>query len=60
MFAESSASDLFRKFMGNETICSTSQMARKPMNVNKNQLYQNINIYDLIVSNALIVFEYIH
>ena len=38
MFAESSASDLFRKFMGNETNCSTNQMARKPMNVNKNQL----------------------
>ena len=35
MFAESSASDLFRKFMGNETNCSTNQMARKPMNVNK-------------------------
>ena len=35
MFAESSASDLFRKFIGNETNCSTNQMARKPMNVNK-------------------------
>ena len=38
MFAESSASDLFRKFMGNESNCSTNQMARKPMNVNKNKL----------------------
>ena len=36
MLAESSASDLVRKFMGNETNCSTNQIARKPMNVNKN------------------------
>ena len=36
MFAESSASDLFKIFMGNETNCSTNQMDRKPMNVNKN------------------------
>ena len=43
MFAESSASDLFRKFMGNETNCSTNQMARKPMNVNKNKLYMYIS-----------------
>ena len=35
MFAESSASDLFRKFTGYETNCSTNQMARKPINVNK-------------------------
>ena len=41
MFAESSASDLFRTFMGNETNCSTNQMARKPMNVNKNKLLKN-------------------
>ena len=41
MFAESSAPDLFRKFMENEINCSTSQMARKPMNVNKNQLFKN-------------------
>ena len=25
--------------MGNETNCSTNQMARKPMNVNKNKLF---------------------
>ena len=42
MFAESSASDLFRKFTGNETKCSTNQMARKPLNVNK-----KISIYIL-------------
>ena len=40
MFAESSASDLFRKFMGNETNCSTNQMARKTMKVNKNYLFK--------------------
>ena len=38
MLAESSASDLFRKFMGNEINCPANQMARKPMNVNKNKL----------------------
>ena len=38
MFAESSATDLFRKFKGNESNCSTNQMARKPMNADKNLL----------------------
>ena len=41
MLAESGASELFRKFMGNETNCSTNQMARKPMNVNKNHFLCN-------------------
>ena len=42
MFAEGSAYDLFRKFMGNETNCSTNQMARIPMNVNKKKDYKGM------------------
>ena len=45
MYAECSASDLFTKFMRNESNCSTNQMARKPVNVNKRYIYIYIYIY---------------
>ena len=63
MFAESSASGLFRKFMGNETNWSTNQMARKPMNVNKNKLLVNktwlfiMNLYTVYKQKEIFIFE---
>ena len=54
MFAESNASDLFRKFMGNEPSCSTNQMARKPMNVNKIN-YSEIYIWNFEIKVFILV-----
>ena len=53
MIAESSASNLFRKFMGNETNCSANQMARKPMNVNKNNyIAKNVHIKTILADET--------
>ena len=44
--------------MGNETNCSTNQMARKPMNVNKNSLfpYDRLNTKSQSISVNKIFF----